>query len=92
MAPKILEYPAEKIVQDTPLLRPISYLKVQETTTSLLYDIWRDNGLIWSLREISHPTSYYDVEPKRAKFVQYVRYRTNFAHQFIFDIEQKMKI
>ena len=39
-------YPAEKIVQDTPLSRPISYLKVQETTTSLLYDIWRDNGLI----------------------------------------------
>ena len=38
--------PAEKIIQDTPLSRPISYLKVQETTTSLLYDIWRDNGLI----------------------------------------------
>ena len=56
--------PAEKIVQDTPLSRPISYLKVQETTTSL----------IWSLREISYPTSYYNVEPKRAKVIQYVRY------------------
>ena len=43
-------------------------------------------------RDIAPDIVLYNVEPKRAKFVQYVQYRTNFAHQFIFNIEQKMKI